>query len=163
MSNYIHENFLLQSPTAVRLYHDYASEEPIFDYHCHLSPKDLAENRKFNNLFEIWLEGDHYKWRAMRLNGVDERYCTGDASPQEKFNAFATTVPDTLRNPIYHWSHLELARYFGIHEILDESTAPAIWDQANSMLATDDLSSWGILKKMPLPQNLWVRLYGCDR
>jgi glucuronate isomerase len=148
MSNYIHENFLLQSPTAVRLYHDYASEEPIFDYHCHLSPKDLAENRKFNNLFEIWLEGDHYKWRAMRLNGVDERYCTGDASPQEKFNAFATTVPDTLRNPIYHWSHLELARYFGIHEILDESTAPAIWDQANSMLATDDLSSWGILKKM---------------
>jgi glucuronate isomerase len=147
MSHFINDNFLLQNPTAVRLFHDYAAPEPIFDYHCHLSPKDLAENRQFKNLFEIWLEGDHYKWRAMRLNGVDEKYCTGDASPQEKFNAFAATVPATLRNPIYHWSHLELARYFGIHKTLDESTAPVIWEQANSMLAQDDMTSWGILKK----------------
>ncbi|MBT8036165.1 MAG: glucuronate isomerase [Verrucomicrobiae bacterium] len=147
MSNYIHDNFLLQNPTAVRLFHDYAAPEPIFDYHCHLSPKDLAENRQFNNLFEIWLEGDHYKWRAMRLNGVDEQYCTGDASPEEKFNAFAATVPATLRNPMYHWSHLELARYFGIHESIDASTAPAIWDRSNEMLAQDDMTSWGILEK----------------
>lgn len=147
MSHFINDNFLLQNPTAVRLFHDYAAPEPIFDYHCHLSPKDLAENRQFNNLFEIWLEGDHYKWRAMRLNGVDEKYCTGDASPEEKFHAFAATVPATLRNPIYHWSHLELARYFGIHKTLDESTAPAIWEQANSMLAQDDMTSWGILEK----------------
>ena len=148
MKPYIHDNFLLQNQSAADLYHEYASEEPIFDYHCHLSPKDLAENRQFKNLFEIWLEGDHYKWRAMRLDGVAERYCTGDADPRERFMAFAATVPATLRNPIYHWSHLELARYFGIHELLDETTAPAIWEQANGMLATDDLSSWGILKKM---------------
>ena len=148
MNTYIHENFLLQNPMAVRLFHDYAEEQPIFDYHCHLSPKDLAENRRFQNLSEIWLEGDHYKWRAMRLNGVEERFCTGDADPREKFLAFAATVPATLRNPIYHWSHLELARYFGIHEQLNENTAPAIWDQANSLLAREELSSWGILEKM---------------
>ena len=148
MSPYIHDNFLLQNDTAVRLFHGYAKEESIFDYHCHLSPKDLSENRQFANLFEIWLEGDHYKWRAMRLNGTEERFCTGDASPWEKFEAFAATVPYTLRNPMYHWTHLELARYFGIHEILNPQSAPAIWEKANAMLAEDDLSSWGILKKM---------------
>src|SRR6516165_1742719 len=105
---FVHEDFLLQTRTARRLYHQFAEEEPIFDYHCHLPPRDIAENRQFKNLFEIWLEGDHYKWRAMRSNGVAERFCTGDAEPFEKFRAWAATVPHTLRNPLYHWTHLEL-------------------------------------------------------
>jgi hypothetical protein len=127
---FIHDDFLLANATARRLYHEYAAPEPILDYHCHLPPKDVAENRRFRNLFEIWLEGDHYKWRAMRANGVDERFCTGDADPWDKFLAWARTVPATLRNPLYHWTHLELKRYFGIEELLDESTARRVWDQA---------------------------------
>ena len=127
---FIHEDFLLSTKTARKLYHQYAEAEPIFDYHCHLSPRDIAANRRFNNLFEIWLEGDHYKWRAMRTNGVAERFCTGDASPFEKFKAWAATVPHTLRNPLYHWTHLELKRYFGITDLLDEKTADKIWKQA---------------------------------
>jgi glucuronate isomerase len=132
---FIHDDFLLSTKTARRLYHEYAEGEPILDYHCHLPPKDLAENRRFANLFEIWLEGDHYKWRAMRANGVDERYSTGDAAPYEKFMAWARTVPHTLRNPLYHWTHLELKRYFGIDELLDETSAPRIWERANAELA----------------------------
>jgi len=146
MKPFIHENFLLNSELAAELYHNYAESAPIFDYHCHLSPKDLAENRQFNDLTEICLEGDHYKWRAMRLDGHDERFCTGDASPYEKFQAFAATVPHTLRNPLYHWTHLELARYFGIYELLSPETAASIWEQANAQLQTEDLSTWGILK-----------------
>jgi glucuronate isomerase len=144
---FIHDDFLLQSAAAKRLYHSYAQSEPILDYHSHLPPKDIAENRRFADLFEIWLEGDHYKWRAMRANGVEEKYCTGDASPYEKFLAFARTVPKTLRNPLYHWTHLELARYFGITELLNEESAPRIWDRANAQLASEDLRVWGILKK----------------
>ncbi len=144
---FIHEDFLLSSKTARRLYHEYAQDEPILDYHCHLSPHDVAANRRFRNLFEIWLEGDHYKWRAMRANGVDERFCTGDASPEDKFRAWAATVPYTLRNPLYHWTHLELKRYFGIEELLDESTAGSVWKRANEQLATDSLSAHGILAK----------------
>ena len=105
---------------ARRLYREHAEPQPILDYHCHLPPADVASNRRFANLFEIWLEGDHYKWRAMRANGVSERYCTGDAAPYEKFLAWAATVPKCLRNPLYHWTHLELRRYFGIDELLDE-------------------------------------------
>jgi glucuronate isomerase len=144
---FIHEEFLLSNPTAQRLYHEFAENEPILDYHCHLPPQDVAQNRQFRNLFEIWLEGDHYKWRAMRANGVDERYCTGDASPEEKFAAWARTVPDTLRNPLYHWTHLELKRYFGIEDLLDQKTAPAVWERANAMLASSNLSAHGILGK----------------
>ena len=144
---FIHEDFLLSTGAARRLYHEFAAPEPILDYHCHLSPRDIAENRQFKNLFEIWLEGDHYKWRAMRSNGVSERFCTGGASPLEKFKAWAATVPHTLRNPLYHWTHLELARYFGIFELLDESTAERIWERANEQLATPELSTQGILKK----------------
>jgi glucuronate isomerase len=107
---FIHEDFLLGNRPARRLYHKYAEAEPIFDYHCHIPPQDIATNRQFNNLFEIWLEGDHYKWRAMRANGVAEKYCTGNATPEQKFNAWAKTVPHTLRNPLYHWTHLELKR-----------------------------------------------------
>ena len=145
--SFIHEDFLLSTKTARKLYRQYAEAEPIFDYHCHLSPRDIAANRQFNNLFEIWLEGDHYKWRAMRANGVDERFCTGHASPFEKFRAWAATVPHTLRNPLYHWTHLELKRYFGITELLDEKTADQIWRQANEKLATPELTAQGILKK----------------
>jgi len=144
---FIHENFLLSTKTAQRLYHQFAEPEPILDYHCHLPPKDIAENRRFANLFEIWLEGDHYKWRAMRANGIDEKYITGSATPREKFMAWASTVPHTLRNPLYHWTHLELIRYFGIDTLLDESTAAEIWDKTNAMLAGDDLRVWGIFDK----------------
>ena len=145
--SFIHDDFLLESATARRLYHSFAAAEPILDYHCHLPPKDVAENRRFANLFEIWLEGDHYKWRAMRAAGVDESFVTGDAEPRDKFLAWANTVPLTLRNPLYHWTHLELKRYFGIDVLLDPSTANHVWDEANRLLATDELSAQGILKK----------------
>jgi glucuronate isomerase len=144
---FINEDFLLQTHSARQLYRDYAEPQPILDYHCHLPPKDIAEDRVFSNLFEIWLEGDHYKWRAMRANGVDERFCTGDAAPFEKFRAWAATVPHTLRNPLYHWTHLELQRYFGIHELLDEGSAARIWKEANAQLASGKLSAQKILAK----------------
>ena len=144
---FIHDDFILQTRTARRLYHNFAEDEPILDYHCHISPKDIAENRQFKNLFEIWLEGDHYKWRAMRSNGVAEKFCTGNADPFAKFQAWAATVPHTLRNPLYHWTHLELARYFGINELLDESTSARIWKKSNDQLATAELTTQGILKK----------------
>jgi glucuronate isomerase len=144
---FIHDRFLLQSRTALHLYREYAEGEPIFDFHCHLPPKDIAEDRVFRNLAEIWLEGDHYKWRAMRANGVAEKYCTGAAEPFEKFRAWAATVPHTLRNPLYHWTHLELKRYFGIDELLDEASAGRIWKKANEQLSDPSLSARGILKK----------------
>jgi len=144
---FLDEDFLLKTKTASHLYHEYAEAEPILDYHNHLPPKDISEDRRFSNLFEIWLEGDHYKWRAMRANGVDERFCTGDADPYEKFLAWARTVPYTLRNPLYHWTHLELQRYFGIHELLDERTALRIWQKANEMLAGDGLTARSILRR----------------
>lgn len=149
MSNntFIHDDFILQNDSARRIYHTFAEPAPIFDYHCHLPPEDIASNRRFNNLFEIWLEGDHYKWRAMRSNGVAEPYCTGDAEPFEKFKAWAATVPHTLRNPLYHWTHLELARYFDITELLSEDSAERIWNEANERLAGDELTTHGILKK----------------
>lgn len=145
---FINEDFLLGTKAARRLYHKFAESEPIFDYHCHISPKDIAENRRFKNLFEIWLEGDHYKWRAMRSNGIAEKFVTGNATPEEKFNAWASTVPQTLRNPLYHWTHLELKRYFGITDLLNEKTASKIWRKANAKLSTDALTTQGILKKM---------------
>lgn len=146
--SFIHADFLLQSEAARHLYHSYAEQQPILDYHTHLSAEDIAANRRFNSLFDIWLEGDHYKWRAMRSNGVSERFCTGDASPYEKFLAWAATVPHTLRNPLFHWTHLELKRYFGIDELLDSNTAPAIWKRANEQLTGDDsLTTHGILKR----------------
>lgn len=142
---FIHDGFLLHSAPARRLYDDHAAPRPIFDYHSHLPPKDIADDRRFENLFEIWLEGDHYKWRAMRANGIPEMYCTGDADPREKFKAWAATVPRCLRNPLYHWTHLELKRYFGIDALLDESTADRIWDEARERLQDRALSARGIL------------------
>jgi glucuronate isomerase len=144
---FIDDNFLLRNPTAVRLYHEYAKDQPIIDYHCHLPPQDVATDRRFTNLHEIWLEGDHYKWRAMRTNGIDERYITGDATPWEKFLAFARTMPHCLRNPLYHWSHLELQRYFGISELLSETTAASIWHRANEQLQGSEMSVRGIFEK----------------
>lgn len=144
---FIHENFLLHTKTAQRLFHDYAASEPILDYHNHLPPADIAGNRRFHNLFEIWLEGDHYKWRAMRANGVAEKYCTGDTDPFEKFQAWARTVPQTLRNPLYHWTHLELKRYFDIEDLLDGGNARTVWDKANEVLAQPEFSARGILQK----------------
>jgi len=146
MKPFLDKDFLLSNEVAQRLYHDHAAPQPILDYHCHLSPKDIAENRRFANLFEIWLEGDHYKWRAMRANGVPEKYITGDAPRYDKFLAWARTVPYTLRNPLYHWTHLELQRYFGITDLLNESSAPAIWERTNAALAKD-LTANGILHK----------------
>src|SRR5207253_1305312 len=134
MQPFITEDFLLHNEPARALYHRHAEPEPIFDYHCHLPPDQIAENKTFRNLYQIWLEGDHYKWRAMRSNGVPEKYCTGDASDWEKFLAYARTVPRTLRNPLYHWTHLELKRYFGIEELLNENTAESIWNRANEQL-----------------------------
>lgn len=144
---FIHDDFLLHSKTARKLYHEYAEAQPVLDFHSHLPAVDIATDRRFQNPFEIWLEGDHYKWRAMRANGVSERYCTGDAAPYEKFLAWARTVPFTLRNPLYHWTHLELKRYFGINELLNEDTARSIWDRSNNLLTTGDFSTCGILKQ----------------
>lgn len=145
---FIHADFLLQTQAARHLYHDYAEDQPILDFHTHLRADDIAEDRRFGNLFDIWLAGDHYKWRAMRANGIAERFCTGDASPYEKFLAWAATVPYTLRNPLFHWTHLELKRYFNIEEFLDPETAPRIWKLANAQLAEDDsLTAQGVLRR----------------
>lgn len=135
MKTFIDGDFLLHTDAAKKLYHDYAAEQPIFDYHCHLPPQQIADNHSFADLADIWLAGDHYKWRAMRSNGIPEKFCTGDASPYEKFLAFARTVPHAVRNPLYHWTHLELLRFFGIDDLLDESTAEGIWNRANELLA----------------------------
>ncbi|NLS93614.1 MAG: glucuronate isomerase [Planctomycetaceae bacterium] len=148
-ATFITENFLLQNDDAVRLYHEYARDMPIVDYHCHLPPEQIATDHRFQNLAQIWLSGDHYKWRAMRAAGVAERYCTGDASDWEKFEKWAETVPRTLRNPLYHWTHLELNRPFGINDrLLSPETAQGIWDQAGEMLAREDFSCRGIMKQM---------------
>jgi glucuronate isomerase len=146
---FVHKDFLLRTKRAKTLYHDYAESQPIIDYHCHLSPKDIAENRQFENLTQIWLNGDHYKWRAMRTCGVDERFITGTASDWEKFAQWAETVPKTLRNPLFHWTHLELKRPFGITDrLLDQRTAKSIWDECNQKLATPQFSAQAILRQM---------------
>ena len=134
MKSFIHDDFLLQTDAARDLYHHFAKAEPIFDYHCHLPQALIANNHQFADLSEIWLGGDHYKWRAMRANGVQERVCTGDATPREKFDAWCAAVPNTLGNPLYHWSHLELKRYFGFDGILDGKSAEKVWKQANAKL-----------------------------
>lgn len=148
MTAFMTENFLLQSPVAERLYRDYAREMPIYDYHCHLPVQEIAQDRQFENLTQIWLHGDHYKWRAMRANGVAERLVTGDADDREKFAAWAATVPATLRNPLYHWTHLELRRTFGVEELLNAENGERIYDHCSSMLREPDLSTRGILRKM---------------
>jgi glucuronate isomerase len=146
---FITENFLLQTDQAVELYHRFAEKMPIIDYHCHLPPREVAENRRFDNLTQIWLAGDHYKWRAMRTAGVNEHFITGDASDREKFQKWAETVPQTLRNPLYHWTHLELNRPFGISDrLLSPKTAESIWNECNAKLAKPEFSTRGIMRQM---------------
>ncbi len=145
----ITENFLLQTKTAIALYHDYAKDAAIIDYHCHLSPADIADDRRFENLAQIWLYGDHYKWRAMRAAGVNERFITGAASDWEKFQKWADTVPQTLRNPLYHWTHLELKRPFGIADrLLNTETAKSVWNECSDKLAQPSFSCRGIMRQM---------------
>jgi glucuronate isomerase len=148
MKPFIHENFLLNNKTAERLYHNYAENLPIVDFHCHLSPALIAGDHRFPDITAAWLEGDHYKWRAMRINGISENYCTGNASPAEKFEKWAETVPASAGNPLYHWTHLELARYFGIYEILSPSTASSVFEKASAILQNGELSTRSIFRKM---------------
>jgi glucuronate isomerase len=145
---FLNDNFLLQTKTAQRLYHEFAALMPIIDYHNHLPPQQIAEDFQFQNLTQIWLSGDHYKWRAMRANGVSERFCTGEASDWEKCEKWAETVPYTLRNPLYHWTHLELQRYFGIKDLLSPKTAKRIYEQCGEMLRSAEFSVRNLLRKM---------------
>lgn len=148
MKEFLDDNFLLHTKTAQLLYHDYASQMPIIDYHCHLPQQQIAENTQFENISRVWLNGDHYKWRAMRTNGVDESYITGEQSDREKFRKWAETVPYTLRNPLYHWTHLELRRYFGITELLSPATADRIFDETQEKLQSSEYRVRGLLQKM---------------
>jgi glucuronate isomerase len=148
MKTFLGKDWLLESEIAERLYYDCADGAPIIDYHCHLPPEEILENKTFDNLTKVWLDGDHYKWRAMRANGINEKYITGDASDREKFQKWAETVPYTMRNPLYHWTHLELQRYFGIDELLNASSADRVFDKANDLLQESELSVRGMLCKM---------------
>ncbi|MCU0339436.1 MAG: glucuronate isomerase [Spirosomaceae bacterium] len=148
MKSFLNDDFLLQTSTARTLYHEFAKQMPIIDYHNHLPPDQVAQDKVFENLTQIWLYGDHYKWRAMRANGINERYCTGDASDYEKFEKWAETVPYTLRNPLYHWTHLELQRYFDVSEVLSPANARQIYDECSAKLRTSEFSVSRLLQKM---------------
>jgi len=148
MKDFLDKDFLLQTGTAKRLYNDFAKDMPVIDYHCHLPADQIANDINFENLTQIWLYGDHYKWRAMRTNGVDESYCTGDKPDYEKFEKWAATVPYTLRNPLYHWTHLELQRYFDVYEILNPASAKKIYDECTKKLQTKEYSVRNLLRKM---------------
>lgn len=148
MKAFLDQDFLLQSATAQTLYHQYAAEMPIIDYHNHLVPQQIADDHQFDNITQAWLYGDHYKWRAMRAHGVDEKYITGNASDEEKFMKWAETVPYTMRNPLYHWTHLELQRYFGVTEVLNSASAKRIYDHCAALLKTPEYSVKNLLLKM---------------
>ncbi len=148
MKIFLDQDFLLETNTAKTLYHNYAAKLPIIDYHCHLPPNQIADDSNFKNLTQIWLYGDHYKWRAMRANGIPEKYITGDASDYEKFEKWAETVPYTLRNPLYHWTHLELQRYFDVYDILSPATAKKIYDDCTAKLQTPEYSVRRLIQKM---------------
>ncbi len=148
MKKFLDDNFLLSNKTAEHLYHVYAKQMPIIDYHNHLPPKEIAEDKRYDNITQVWLNGDHYKWRAMRTNGVEEAYITGDKSDWEKFNAWSATVPYTLRNPLYHWTHLELQRYFGIQEILNPRSARRIYEETSAKLKSKGYGARGLLERM---------------
>lgn len=148
MKKFLDENFLLNTKTAQQLYHEYARNMPVIDYHCHLPPGQIAEDKQFENLSQVWLYGDHYKWRAMRTNGVHESYCTGNQPDFDKFQKWAETVPYTLRNPLYHWTHLELQRYFDVHELLDGDSAERIYEECSAKLQTPEYSVRNLLRRM---------------
>ncbi|WP_294351645.1 glucuronate isomerase [uncultured Clostridium sp.] len=147
MKEFMGEDFLLSNDIAKKLYNDYAKDMPIFDYHCHLIPEQIAKDIKYNNITEIWLYGDYYKWRAMRSYGIDEKYITGDASDFEKFKAFATVMPYLIGNPIYHWSHLELKRYFGVNETLSEKNAEEVWNKCNEVIKSNGFTAKKLIMK----------------
>lgn len=147
MKNFMDDNFLLNNDVAIELYHNYAKNMPIYDYHCHLSPAEISENKRYKNLTELWLGGDHYKWRALRGNGIDENYITGNASDYDKFKSWAKTMPYCIGNPLFHWSHLELKRFFNMDTLLSEKTADEIWEQCNDTLQTKDFSARELIKK----------------
>jgi glucuronate isomerase len=147
MKPFIHDDFLLHSDFARELYHQHAASMPIFDYHCHIPPQDIATDRQYLNMTQIWLYGDHYKWRAMRTNGINEKFCAGNASDWEKFEKWAETVPQTIRNPLYHWTHLELKRFFGIDKLLSPATAREIWEECNAKLNTPEFSVRNIIRR----------------
>ncbi len=147
MKAFMDEDFLLDTPTAVELYHNYAEKMPIFDYHCHLNPKEIAEDKRYRNITELWLGDDHYKWRAIRSNGIDEKYITGEGDDKDKFFKWAETIPNCLGNPLFHWTHLELRRYFGIIELLSPDTAESIWERCNEMLKRDEFTAKNLIKR----------------
>lgn len=147
MKKFMDKDFLLSTPVAVKLFHDYAAKQPIIDYHCHINPREIAEDRKFENITQVWLGGDHYKWRLMRSAGVDEKYITGDASDREKFQKWAEVVGKAIGNPLLHWSHLELQRYFGYYGVLNGETAEEVWNLCNKKLAEADMSVRGLIKQ----------------
>jgi len=147
MKEFINEDFLLQNDCARKLYHEHSEGMPIIDYHCHLSPEAIASDRRFDDLGQLWLEGDHYKWRAMRANGIDEKYITGNTTFREKYDRWAETVPFTMRNPLYAWTHLELKRVFAISRILNRTTAPGIWEECTDLLQKPEYSARGLMKK----------------
>ena len=146
MKQFMDENFLLQSETAQKLYHSYAADAPILDYHCHINPQEIYEDRQFENITQVWLGGDHYKWRQMRSNGIDEKYITGDATDREKFQKWAETLEKAIGNPLYHWSHLELRKYFGYEGYLNGETAEEVWNLCNEKLQQDDMSVRNLIK-----------------
>ncbi len=148
MMDFMGKEFLLETETAKKLFHEAAASQPIWDFHCHLIPQQIAENKKFDTLTDIWLGGDHYKWRQMRTYGIEEKYITGNADPYDKFLKWAETVENLIGNPLYHWTHLELQRYFDIYEPLTVKSAPSIWEKANKKLQSDELSVKGIFEKM---------------
>lgn len=148
MKNFLDENFLLSNKTAQRLYHEYARDLPVIDYHNHLPPQQIADDHVFANITQAWLYGDHYKWRAMRTNGVDESFCTGNKSDKDKFMQWAATVPYTLRNPLYHWTHLELRRYFNIEDILNPGTAENVYEKSSALISQSSYSVRNLLRKM---------------
>ncbi|HEX9027000.1 MAG TPA: glucuronate isomerase [Clostridium sp.] len=147
MKKFMDENFLLSNETAEKLYHEYSEKMPIIDYHCHINPSEILENKQFANITQVWLYGDHYKWRQMRTYGIDEKYITGDGSDYEKFLAWAKTISVAIGNPLYHWTHLELKRFFGVNEVLNEKSAPAIWEKVNKMLNSDGFKVRDLIKK----------------
>ena len=146
MNKFLNQDFLLYTSTAQKLYHNYAEQMPILDYHCHINPKEIAENIKFDNITQVWLGGDHYKWRLMRSNGVDEYYITGGASDWEKFEKWAETLERAIGNPLYHWSHLELQRFFGYTGDLNRETASEVWELCNRKLQEEDMRVRSLIK-----------------
>ena len=147
LKSFLDKDFLLSTKTAKKLYHDFADSCPIIDYHCHVSPKEIYENKQFENITQVWLGGDHYKWRIMRSNGVDEHFITGNASDREKFQKFAESLPKAIGNPMYHWCHLELKKYFGYKGILNGDTAEEVWNIASEKLKRDDMRVRGWIAK----------------